>query len=360
MNTRSSARVAARYHNGMRALLFTVGIVMGLAFSASVAAAWTGPAGSPPNNNVSAPLNVGTTAQDKNGNIGVNGLAVFGNSLLGGSVGSNAYLNFGGTSGTGGYGIWDNNGTLEFKNSGGSWASLQGTIYNYCSGTGSCGSGGTISGSGSTNYVPRWTGATALGNSSISDDGSSATANGNFFVDGYLYDGQNTGYYLKPSGWSNLNTAIFASGPYTNDWFRVNTTGGLYWQNYGGSVQQYDGSWVRVNPNMYTNGGYDSGGASGAGCGGALGGGYTFRVCGTAQVTSNLTVSGTIKSGQNRFNNVTQSTLQGYGQPGCNLSNSSTWWYCNAACDNMCSANGYSGGVITQGSPSGATCVCIP
>jgi hypothetical protein len=49
---------------------------------ASTASAWTGPTASPPSANVSAPLNVGATAQVKNGNIGVNGLAVFGNTLL--------------------------------------------------------------------------------------------------------------------------------------------------------------------------------------------------------------------------------------------------------------------------------------
>ena len=109
---------------------------MGLIFSPVTAAAWTGPTGSAPNNNVSAPLNVGTATQDKSGTIGVNGLAVFGNTLLGGAVGSNSYLNFGTTAGTSGYGLWDNSGTLEFKNSGGSWASLQSIIYNYTQGSG--------------------------------------------------------------------------------------------------------------------------------------------------------------------------------------------------------------------------------
>jgi hypothetical protein len=51
--------------------------------------------------------------------------------------GSNKYVNFGSTYGTSGYGIRDNSGTIEFKNSGGSWAGV---------GTGSGGgSGGSIS-----------------------------------------------------------------------------------------------------------------------------------------------------------------------------------------------------------------------
>jgi hypothetical protein len=52
-------------------------------------------------------------------------MIVFGNTLLGGGYYPNAYLNFGSTGGTAGYGIWDNGGVLNFKNSGGSWQSLQ-------------------------------------------------------------------------------------------------------------------------------------------------------------------------------------------------------------------------------------------
>ena len=78
--------------------------------------------------NVAAPINVGTTGQVKNGGLGVNSLAVFGNSLFGGFNGSNAYLNFGATGGRNGYGIRDNNGLIEFKNSGGTWGSLQSII----------------------------------------------------------------------------------------------------------------------------------------------------------------------------------------------------------------------------------------
>jgi hypothetical protein len=107
------------------------------ALSPLIASAWTGPTQSPPNGNVAAPINVGTTDQVKNGGLGVNSLAVFGNSLFGGSTGSNAYLNFGATGGTNGYGIRDNAGLLEFKNSGGSWESIQATVFNLVGGTGS-------------------------------------------------------------------------------------------------------------------------------------------------------------------------------------------------------------------------------
>ena len=55
-------------------------------FGAFVALAWTGPASAPPNGNVSAPVNVGTTDQVKNSGLSVNALAVFGNSVMTGNV----------------------------------------------------------------------------------------------------------------------------------------------------------------------------------------------------------------------------------------------------------------------------------
>lgn len=109
----------------MRLMKGKVLVVVGLLLTPAILFAWTGPSSSPPSGNVAAPVNVGTTEQVKDGNLGVNGLAVFGNSLLQAA----SYLNWGPTAGSGGYGIRDNAGTLEFKNSGGAWSSLQATIY---------------------------------------------------------------------------------------------------------------------------------------------------------------------------------------------------------------------------------------
>ena len=101
--------------------LLSIGVLL---FSVQAVYAWTGPSGTAPNNNVSAPINVGSTDQIKNAAIGVNGLAVFGNSLLQAA----SYLNWGATSGTNGYGIRESGGALEFKNSGGSWQTLQAIV----------------------------------------------------------------------------------------------------------------------------------------------------------------------------------------------------------------------------------------
>lgn len=109
----------------MHARTFGAGILVGavLFTGLSIAIAWTGPMSAPPNGNVAAPINTGTANQVKDAGLSVDALAVFGNSIL---SGTSRYLNFGTTVGTSGYGIRDNAGTMEFKNSGGAWAALGG------------------------------------------------------------------------------------------------------------------------------------------------------------------------------------------------------------------------------------------
>lgn len=275
----------------MRALVFAFGLAIGVMLSASVAAAWTAPSGTPPNNNVSAPINVSSTNQVKNGTIGVNGLAVFGNSLLGGSAGSNAYLNFGATAGTSGYGIWDNAGTLEFKNSGGSWSTLQNTIYSYCSG-GGCGSSSIA-----------W--ANITGKPYPVTSSQTWNWSGQSGQPSWLWgsnDGNNF-YVWNPSNFSVSNAANLGGVPassyvtngssptfgdvYVNNWYRVNGSGGIYWQSYGGGWFMEDSTWIRSygSKPVYMDTGFDTGSPSGVGCGGGLGGGYTFRVCGNEAIT---------------------------------------------------------------------------
>ena len=171
---------------------------------ASTASAWTGPTATAPGNNASAPINVSATAQVKNGNIGVNGLAVFGNTLLGGATSSNAYLNFGGNAGTAGYGIWDNSGTLNFKNIGGTWQPLQTII------TTLIGSSTGDTGSGSTNYITKFTGATTLGNSIISQSGAAASVAGSLTAStGLVGTASGAGWGVQGSGGTN---GVYGSG----------------------------------------------------------------------------------------------------------------------------------------------------
>ncbi len=102
--------------------IIALSIIIG--FGAVPVFAWTGPSQTAPAGNVSPPVNIGSTLQYKSGDLAVERMVVYGNSLLEAS----SYLNWGTIFGTSGYGIRDNAGTLEFKNSGGTWASLQSTI----------------------------------------------------------------------------------------------------------------------------------------------------------------------------------------------------------------------------------------
>lgn len=97
-----------------------VGLILGTV-SVGIVHAWSGPSQSPPDGNVSAPVNVGAADQVKTGGFGAGSLRV---------TGSNGYLNFGSTEGESGYGIRDSAGVLEFKNSGGAWDSVQSVVYN--------------------------------------------------------------------------------------------------------------------------------------------------------------------------------------------------------------------------------------
>src|SRR6202035_2432590 len=107
----------------MRPLQLALSIAAGILFSALFTFASTGPTSAPPNGNADAPINIRTVTQFKNVNIGL-----YGNILLAANGGS--YLNFGATSGSTGYGIRDNNGTLEFKSTGGTWTNLTNTVTN--------------------------------------------------------------------------------------------------------------------------------------------------------------------------------------------------------------------------------------
>jgi hypothetical protein len=106
-----------------KSLAVGIGIGAVIFTGVSVVFAWTGPSSAPPNGNASAPVNVSSIDQVKNGGLGINSLAVFGNAIL---SGASHYLNFGSTAGSVGYGFRDNAGTMEFKSSGGAWTAMSG------------------------------------------------------------------------------------------------------------------------------------------------------------------------------------------------------------------------------------------
>ena len=44
----------------------------------------------------------------------------------------------------------------------------------------------------------------------------------------------------------NNGSPTFSSGPYTNDWFRVNGGNGIYWETYTGGWYMIDSTWMRA------------------------------------------------------------------------------------------------------------------
>jgi hypothetical protein len=66
-----------------------------VALGLQYAVAWAPPSGNPPNSNTSAPLNVSSTDQVKNGGLSVNALSVFGNQYVQGNLGIGEVSTFG-------------------------------------------------------------------------------------------------------------------------------------------------------------------------------------------------------------------------------------------------------------------------
>ena len=99
--------------------------MMNMFLTVTFVSAWAGPTGTAPANNAAAPLNVSSTGQVKNGDLGLNNLLVSGNLQLAGANGAgNAYLAFGTATGSAAYGIRDNNGQIEVKNAGSIWQTI--------------------------------------------------------------------------------------------------------------------------------------------------------------------------------------------------------------------------------------------
>lgn len=69
-----------------RPLSLILGTILGSLVSVAVVSAWTAPTGAPPTANVSAPINVSSTPQVKNAAISVNGITVYGATVVNGTT----------------------------------------------------------------------------------------------------------------------------------------------------------------------------------------------------------------------------------------------------------------------------------
>ena len=205
----------------LKQLFFTLLIASVVLTTASILSAWTGPTSIPPNNNVPAPINVGSTDQIKSASLGLDGLAVFGNAIL---SGTGLYLNFGATSGSSGYGFRDSGGTLQFKNSGGTWSSfMQGGSSSSINDLGDVNASSATDGQVLTysSATTNWEAADAAGG------GGSCPAGFTSVNDKYcIQTNENT-----PDTWWNANDACYAAGARLCSWgewyVACNNTAGL-------------------------------------------------------------------------------------------------------------------------------------
>ena len=74
-------------------------------------------------------------------------------------------------------------------------------------------------------------------------------------------DRDQSAFLVDPNGASNLNVAT-ANEMHANGWFRVNSNGGIHWQQHGGGWNMTDGTWLRTFGNKPI---LATGGVAGAG-----------------------------------------------------------------------------------------------
>ncbi len=194
--------------NTVKIVLLAVVLAAGMQYvSAQTAPSWQAPVSSPPAGNTYAPLNVSSSGQVKDGgltlgytlsdgNTGLivqNGTAIFGNLRLtrtgtGGASDAN-YIQSGAARTAGSWaplyiGPYSNNSSTAKIGIGASTGNALDVYGNVNLPTGSCykingvclttgGGTGGVAGSGTANYIPKWTNSTTLGNSMIVDNGTS-------------------------------------------------------------------------------------------------------------------------------------------------------------------------------------------
>lgn len=181
--------------------------------------AWTGPSGAPPGSNAPEPINISSSGQEKEGQVGV-------------AIPSGESLDAG-------YGLTVGtvSNPLGIKTDGDSYFNGDIDITGKANATELCintvcqsdwGSVSGVGGGGTQNYAAKFTSSDTVGNSQIFDNGSSVGIG-----------------IATPSYKLHAAGDIYADG----GWLRTNGSRGWYNETYGGGMYMSDSTWLRTYSN---------------------------------------------------------------------------------------------------------------
>lgn len=218
-------------------------------FILNVVLAWTGPTAVPPNNNVSAPVNVGLTPQNKNGALGVGAFTSFGDAYFAENVGigtaNPAYkLDIQGGNMNVSGSLYEAGTVISLK-----YATVNGSNANGTWGINITGSAGSASSANTAGYANSAGSASTAGYAnSAGSAGSVGPFNSNGTTNGTIYGcwcTASNGTYPFTMPWSNNETscrnACALSGYPCGAFFNIDTNTGHGSQVGWGCVS--NGSW---------------------------------------------------------------------------------------------------------------------
>src|SRR3989344_2268107 len=188
-----------------RTFVVALGII-----AAGAVVAWTGPTGTAPNNNAPAPINTTATTQTKTG------ILSSGDSFVAPNMTANQFC-----IGTSCVTSWGQAGGSA------TWASVTGKPY-------------AFNQSADVGAGPSFGGSLTVGGQSV------CLANGTNCPAGAAPAwAAITGKPYSFNQSADIGASPTFGDPYVNNWLRINGSGGMYWQAYGGGWYMSDSTWIR-------------------------------------------------------------------------------------------------------------------
>jgi len=216
-------------------------LVFAIVLFAAASYSWTGPTGTAPANNVSAPINVGTASQVKSGALSVDGLSVYGSQYVSGHLGV-------GTGPNSSWKIVAQNGTYGIYADATSGQAIRGNATTGYAGYFTSGSSPGVYGESASSYGGYFNSGSSLGVYGVASN-----SYGGYFVGyGGVY-AQNTSGYYAFLGYPGSSWSVYANGPtYTASYSRADggfCIGGSCKTSWGRMGGSYWTGWVDANAN---------------------------------------------------------------------------------------------------------------